>query len=573
MGDRFKGMSEASAPVKWKALSKRAWRWVYWNARRYTLDRGAQAQRVRPTQPSRVLKARPSYQDEFPDTAEAFQQFLSRARIPTETKGNKKPIGIVILPWVGTPMPWFSIAIAIGLARRGRQVKLIWDDTPFPAPSEFQNLQNHSIKEVLKSLDSKFEWLQLSDQSSEPLRSTDTERLGRLANLNVNWILRGRPPNEQDRELTFNCRTSLETSLGQVRALIRSMEFDGIVVPGGIYSSSGIYLWVGEELKVRVSTFAAGVGWLSYCTTGIAAQQEDIPAAFHQLEELDPNARQRLVSAGQDEYRRRVEAKDLARFQVTRAIGQAERITTEVLIPLNVDFDAAALGRHYLFENTVEWVTRTVEFVLANSQHAVVVRQHPSERRPVERARLNMGKILQDRFRNETRLRFVSAQEPTSTYDLLTSAALVLPFVSTIGIEAAAIEKPVLIAGKCYYSHLGFVRSANSREQYFELLKQGLDGELELLPQQSEKAWLCYYLTQVCNRVWTDMTPQPIDFWKWVRRDPEEVYAEPAVTDLLKAIDERVPLSLVRHARRAQDANKLNESALFSADWAETSNA
>jgi hypothetical protein len=44
---------------------------------------------------------------------------------------------------------------------------------------------------------------------------------------------------------------------------------------------------------------------------------------------------------------------------------------------------------------------------------------------------------------------------------------------------------------------------ASSRERRLELLGRGLEGELGLSPDQIERAWVSYYLTPVCNRVWT----------------------------------------------------------------------
>ena len=109
--------------------------------------------------------------------------------------------------------------------------------------------------------------------------------------------------------------------------------------------------------------------------------------------------------------------------------------------------------------------------------------------------------------------------------------------------------KPVLISGACYYTDLGFVWSGRSREEYFDLLRRGMRGELTLRPDQTERAWLCYYLTAVRNRVLTDFTPHPDDFWTWCQRPFPSLLSDPAVIDILEAIDTGVPISLLRHAR------------------------
>ena len=50
--------------------------------------------------------------------------------------------------------------------------------------------------------------------------------------------------------------------------------------------------------------------------------------------------------------------------------------------------------------------------------------------------------------------------------------------------------------------------------------------------------------------MFTDFSPQQPDFWKWCQQSPDAVYADPAVRDLLTALDENIPLALLRHRRR-----------------------
>jgi hypothetical protein len=222
---------------------------------------------------------------------------------------------------------------------------------------------------------------------------------------------------------------------------------------------------------------------------------------------------------------------------------------------MNVEWDAAALGRHTIFRDTADWITETVEFVLSHGPHTIAVRQHPAERRKVERSRFDIEAILEERFGANPRLRFVTANDSVNTYDLIRSAAVVLPLASTIGIEAAAMGKVVLVSGATYYTDLGFVWKAASRDEYMTLLERALRGELPRKPDQVEKAWLCYYLTPVCNRVWTSFTPAPSnsDYWKWVARDPDELFRDAEVEDILTALADGRSLSLIRHERRVRE--------------------
>jgi len=221
-----------------------------------------------------------------------------------------------------------------------------------------------------------------------------------------------------------------------------------------------------------------------------------------------------------------------------------------VVFPLSVEWDSSALGRHYLFPDTTQWLLAAVGHVLETSTAPVVVRQHPSERRPLERSYSDAQARLAERFGHHPRYHFVKAEADVNTYALLNTAALVLPHVSTIGIEAAAMGQRVILAGVAYYSSLGFAWTADTREAYFDLIDRALTGQLPLLPDQQRRAWLCYYLNAVCYRVWAEFTPQPPDFWRWCRRQPDRLFGNPGVRDLLTAVDQDIPLSLVRHWRR-----------------------
>ncbi len=298
-----------------------------------------------------------------------------------------------------------------------------------------------------------------------------------------------------------------------------------------------------------MATFDADRGVSQICVDGVAAQSSDIPQAFEVLWASDEETIDAAIEVARAEFQLRTQSIDGYGFQPLAAHGSDCSIVNSVLIPLNVEWDTAALGKHALFANTVDWLTTTVTAILESDGGPVIVRQHPSERRARQRSRLDVRSLLTDRFGGDERIRFVAADDAVNSYDLLRSARLVLPFVSTIAIEAAGLGKPVLISGASYYANLGFVRSARSREEYLELLDRGLRGELESLPDQSRRAWICYYLTAVRNRVPTDFTPQPEDFWRWRRRNPEELFADPEVSDILAAIDCNEPVSLRRHRR------------------------
>jgi len=486
------------------------------------------------------------YKRWFPKTGDIFLRYLKRSGEPlTHRPTHGGTMGVVVMPWVSTPVPWYSIMLAIGLSRRGRRVILVWDDTAFPESDVEEEIR--SIKKVLSRVGRSLPVVRVSDEVPSPLTSSDESLIERLTSQNVTWALRGRVPTEQEQRVVSRTRGALTRSLPLVRKVLDRTDMDCVVVPGGVYGTSGLYVHEARARGCRVATFDTDRQIAQICASGVAAQNDDIPRAFHALWGAGETTRGEVIGIARAEFQSRVEHSDSYGFQALPASGSGSGPDGAVLIPLNVEWDTAALGKHVHFADTIDWVTSTVERILERDAGPVIVRQHPSERRSLQRSQLDIGSVLGDRFGDDARCRFVAADDPISSYDLLQSARLVLPFVSTIGMEAAAVGKPVLISGAAYYAELGFVWAARSRQGYFDLLDRGLRGELQVLPDQVERAWTCYYLTAVSNRVSTDFTPHPDDFWKWCRCLPDSLFSDPAVSDILEALDTDTPISLLRH--------------------------
>lgn len=501
------------------------------------------------------------YLEQFPDMARAFQRFLQQCDLAgIQPAGNPsgETVGVVVMPWVATAVPWFSIALGLGLARRSAEVVFIWDDTVFPVPSAELDTENVWIDRVLADLRPHFPVVRLTEEPQQPPRANDEEILETLVKLNLVWALRGDNPTERELSTAQETRAYLGDTLTRIRGLLTRTPYRYLVVPGGIRGTSGLYLHAGRETGTRVATFDSGFGWSIVCPDGAAAQGADVPRAFEALYRAADAEISEAVEAARDEYERRIRGSDRMAYQAARLDPVDGALEDAVLIPLSVEWDAAALGRHHIFQDSAEWLVATVGYLLDHTEAPVIVRQHPSERREHERSRFHIGPLLGHRFGNHPRFRFVSAEEDINTYNLLVGARLVLPYVSTIGIEAAALGKTVIPAGRPYYGALGFTWNADSQAEYFDLIERAMAGTLPPLPDQRRRAWLCFYINAVCYRVFTDFSPQPADFAKWSQWKPEWLFAKPEVEDLVTAIDEDRPVPLLRHARRATRPTTVN---------------
>lgn len=489
------------------------------------------------------------YKRWFPTTATVFLRYLKHHRALPVHDGQEGPaIGVVVVPWVSTAAPWYAIMLAIGLARRRRKVALIWDDTAFP--ERFVGSQNEAIARVLGYVGRFLPVTRLSEEASHPGAQDDARALDNLTEQVAAWCLRGAPPTDRDLPKVEAMRAGLALALPLVRGALSRSSFDSLLVPGGVYGNSGVFRLAAAEHGVRVATFDADRGVAQLCVSGVAAQNADLPQAFEALWNSDDDTKAQAIAIARVEFQSRAEGSDRYGYQTVREQASAlDGARGCVLMPLNVEWDTAALGRHAVFDDTVDWLTSTIPAILDANVGPVIVRQHPSERRQQQRSKLDVAAILRERLGDDPGWRFVGAEEPVSSYDLLRSAKVVLPFTSNIGIEAAAIGKTSLVSGACFYANLGFVWSAGSRDEYLDLLRRALSADLPAWPDQVDRAWICYYLVAVRNRIWTDFTARPDDFWSWCRRPPDTLFAEPEVSDMLEAIDRGVPVALLRHRR------------------------
>ncbi len=447
--------------------------------------------------------------------------------------------GFVVLPWpTFALLPEYILALAMAFRLRGREVGLVWDDTIFGSASVGERAQHRRIRKLLESMPHTLPVFQLSRYSpdaDDDLSGIDTAKLAEQ-NAIRRFLSETLPDDAQGECALFG--QSMARAAGRIQALLRQQSFDYLVVPGGIYRTSGLYMELGKRAGVRVATFDSDGPVLYVSTDGVAAHHDDIPRVFDMFPDNDE-----MVNQGHAELARRTRGEDIFSYQTVVAEGCES--TGGVLVPLNQSFDTAALGRHRLFRNQTEWMLALVAWVLEHTEEDIVVRRHPVERKTGMHSNDDYEGLLRKRFGPSTRIRFVRPDEQVNTYDLIEGARVVLPHTSTVGIEAAALGKPVVVHSDCYYAGLGFVWNATTRDEYFNLIGRAISGEIRPSEQQRRAAWKCYYLTQRCDLLEAAFTPESIR--NLVDGNLRATLRGPDLDSVFEAIDGDRPLCLMTH--------------------------
>lgn len=461
---------------------------------------------------------------------------------------------VIVTPWMGTAVPWFSLVCGLFLASSGNKVSFIVDDLPFGGHGMRSRFVLGCVRSVLRLLRRRHEIIHLSDRvSSIPLDRAAQQSVDRLAELNAVWALRGEMSMAGRQQHTVRTTRQFGASYGAIASVLKGDHYDVVFVPGGVWGSSGIWAEHARAAGVRLASYdSGGYGTLMLAVNGIACQLQDIPRAFSMLKTHATSSAEHtfIVESALAEIGRRRSGVDKFASQMRGTREVDARFAGAVLVALNSSWDSAALGLHAVFESSTQWIVETTRYLLHNTSALVIVRQHPAERLEIARTSDDYRGLLTRHFGDHPRLHFIAADEPVNSYDLLEQVVAVVVYTSTIGIEAAVHGKPVVTPSRSYYSDLGFVWKATSLAQYQQHLLQAASDQCAVTPAMRDDALCCYYLTQCCNWVFSPFNPE--GFVEWSRHDLAQLSQHEKVQATVQALEQNVPVAFLNHLARLE---------------------
>ncbi len=473
-----------------------------------------------------------------------------------ERVGDDAPrVLVIITPWQGSAIPWFSLAIGLMLSAHGSRVTFVID------PFHFGNYPiRHAfiVRAITFVVRHVARWTSVIELNATPSAPTSSASIKRLSRLNVVWALRGEIIDAGRDDLEARAQSQLGTAATTIAATVRDADYDLLFVPGGIYGLSG--LWVAEARAVclRVATYDnASYGTWMIAVDGLACHLGDVPRAFEMIRNRCVAAPAEMAIAigdAEDEVDKRRRGIDAFQSQMTDGGDGGDELAGGVLIALNSSWDAAALGLHVVYPDNMTWIVETVRYLLDTTSVAVVVRQHPAERLPFAFTTDDYRALLDRYFADHPRLYFIAAADPINSYELLARVGSVVVHTSTIGCEAALYGKPVVTGSAAYFAGLGFVWHASDVANYHRLLSAAANGQLLVTDAMRRDATLCFYVTQCCN--WVVSLFNPEDFKQWSRVPLATWAAEPATQRMLAALRHNIPVAVLNHdARIAASSN------------------
>lgn len=505
---------------------------------------------------SRFLQWRPTFNPMAWFRATRRMRDLLRSLGPAAPRKGEEGTSflVVLTPWLGTEVPWFSLMMGALLAHSGADITFVLDDMPFGnTPRRFRFVL-HCIRHALAVVPFDHRVVKLSEHIPAIPRHRETkgDTVERLAALNATWYLRGEMAAEGRDDYADRARAELSATRDAVETLLRERSADALLVPGGIYGSSGIWVEQAREQGMRIVSYDGGSsGTMLWASDGIACQLGDIPQAFHALKAAAQSDDDLtfIVRHAREEIAKRRAGTDTFTYQAARGPLADDRYRGAVLIALNSSWDSAALGLHGAYDDGAAWIVDSVRLVLETSDLPVIVRQHPVERLAIARTSDDYAGLLRRHFGSNPRLHFIAADDPINSYALLEQVSLVVVHTSTIGVEAAAAGKVVVTSSHSYYSDLGFVfKASDNAEQYRQCLRDAVSGAFEVTETQRTDALICYYLTQCCNWVFSAFNPS--GFADWSRKSPRDLFDDVMVRTMLRSAIDNTPVAILNHRLR-----------------------
>ena len=459
--------------------------------------------------------------------------------------------GIIVSPRNNSGIPWCNITIAFLYAYKNVPFKIILDDLNFLDP-EWRD-QLNAVEEVVESICNNLNtsYLKTSNQVDAELDDFDLREIKRLSIVNGIWNVRNIIPSEKLNQYIKLSYATLEENAKKIKQLYSKNVFDHCIHQSLVNNNGGLHKHFGLKFGTRVSCIDMSMGRGLVGIKDVPGYHFDLPDIINKNvpEFLDSKKNRKIaISEGIKEHKLRKQGQDSRAYQIVSTYKSDIPPEADILIPVNILWDAASLGRNRFFETPLHWLIETIEFILSKTTAKIVVRQHPGERRfEIYGTGKKLGEYLRNKFLDHPRLRFISYNDNVNTYLLIEKCKVVLPYTSTVGLEAALMGKKVILESTVYYKDQTFVQSADSKKDYFEKIKKAYE-EFDTGRQASDPVpggdtgWILYFLLNKCNAVYSDFGLDPKDFEKWTKKSFDLLCQD---NNLMTAIEALIQKSLL----------------------------
>lgn len=485
----------------------------------------------------------------------AHQQFLKFAQKncqPQKHINGKDGYAVLVTPWASPVMPYFNLALCMVLQGLGYCPQIIFDDLAFNLVPNCSSKVNDLILQAIDatSIDKVVRISELHDVNLDAEFVSAAKEYSRSATIAQ---VHSSVPSEKsfiaEKKLLAHF---LSVAAPKIKALFECNSFDVLITPGSVGGHVGLFKHAAERSGVRMPTIGSGYTTLRTSTHGYASHLNDIPRVVEMLTK-EGVSWDFVVEQAQEERNNRMYRKDVFKRQVVDYSTPCDDCYYDAIMFLNNEFETNSLMVENLFGGMFNWIVESADFILNNTKANIAVRQHP---RRYFRSFDNDNSIdlkVFEKFSGNPRFTYFFANSKVNSYRLLESSGLVLPYVSTIGVESVFYDKPVSLPTDVYYHSLFDTNAPQTKNEYFSLIEKNLSKKVAYSEDVKQRASLMYILAQSCSFFFCDFTPQPIDFPKWINLSVEEILEHEDFRMSLATLLDDVPYPYLKFRKIKRD--------------------
>ena len=164
-------------------------------------------------------------------------------------------------------------------------------------------------------------------------------------------------------------------------------------------------------------------------------------------------------------------------------INKMEEHDRTVSIFTNVIFDTSQIHANEIFPNMFAWLDELKPAIQRHPETLFVIRAHPDEDRPGKASRESVAHwFAASGLDGRSNVVFFEPSELIDSYELVSRSSAVLTYNSSIGLEAAIMGRPVLLAGRARFSSSQSVITPSNGADYARALEVLLAGSSEEVP-------------------------------------------------------------------------------------------
>ena len=467
---------------------------------------------------------------------------------PMRTNADEQKYGVVCTCTYMAPFI-YDMAICMGLWYQGYDTELIVDDIyTYENISIYEGITEdirklcNNVVNVLKEHLEGFKVLYLSSLKKAELDEKDYKLVSKATDITAVWQ-RSRKIESVLSKSTEEYKKQFEpifkNNCCYIKELYNIRKYDVLTVFTGVHGQRIFYDEYNKYGRTVTYDGDSG-GFRDWSSDGMCSKSMDILKIYEENYFNDVQ-KEIFIEKAEKDLQRRIsyDSEDTGIFDFLN--GKTGMVTDswyDVIIPLNIMNDAAALGANRVFENEKSWLLETVNYIIHNTEANILIRKHPSSKMINYYNQDDFCEEIKKIYSEEKRVFIAESDNKLNTYEYINHSKVILPFTTTVGLEAVAMGKSVVTHTNIYYDRMDFVKSAKDKEEYFELIKEAIENNITIDDEKRRNALLVYWYAM--NRYLTSFFSE--DSFEWLDLSIEQLLEEDSVQYIYECIIKGIPV-------------------------------